>query len=657
MSIGMSGAATNTLLTYDRTNSQTVHEYLGGASGYHYWATNGTERMRITNTGNVGIGTSSITPYFGTTARIYNAGNGGTLQVAGSSVTGGFWASEVLGLTSVEATTNHPLMFGTNATERMRIDTSGNVGIGTSAPNAKLNVSGGNITISASGTYSEPAVNAGVLAYDGVNGEFTISARSNGGSTYTRFMTSNGGTGAERMRITASGNVGIGTTTPGALLDVNGNATVRGNTTLGDAVGDLATIPDQLALEYTTDSLPATRPALSLDFVDVGALDPRVTFTRASTATFTGSNGLIQTAAVNAPRFDYDPVTLAAKGLLIEEARTNLLLYSAQFDNANWAKNSLTVTANATVAPDGTSTADKIIKDAVTTQASILQGLTTVVGAQTISFFAKAAEYDTVSFTLFNPTDNHVARGQVNLSTGAVIATQNGVVATQSFGNGWWRITATGTTTVAAGNALYIYPKDVTTYLGNGVDGIFIWGAQLEAGAFATSYIPTVASTVTRSADVASMTGTNFSSWYNQSEGSFVVDTSLLYVAALVNSSLYQANAGATGSNRMGTNFLSADTFFFVASANVAQASISTGVATANTPFKIANSYKQDDFASCRSGGIVATDTSGLLPVGVDRLAIGSNAQQTMAFLNGHIRSIAYYNTRLSNAVLQGVTK
>ena len=360
------------------------------------------------------------------------------------------------------------------------------------------------------------------------------------------------------------------------------------------------------------------------------------------------------TSAYYGPRFDYDPVTLAAKGLMVEEQRTNLILQSQTFDNASWAKNSLTVTANAAVAPDGTTTADKIIKAAVTTQANILQGLSTVVGAQTISFFAKAAEYDTVSFSLYNATDTHVARGQVNLSTGAVIATQNGVITTQSFGNGWWRITATGTTTVSAGNTLYIYPKDVTTYLGNGVDGIFIWGAQLEAGAFATSYIPTVASTVTRSADQASMTGTNFSSWYNQSEGTLVSEFSSFSPTSASNAAWTISDE--TNSNRWFAFAVSSTIRHFMATGGVTQASIDVGTYAANTVFKSAMAISANSVQAAVNGTLGTEDTTATVPT-VVRLTVGSSPIATTNFLNGHIRQIAYYNTRLSDAQLQTLTQ
>ena len=85
-----------------------------------------------------------------------------------------------------------------------------------------------------------------------------------------------------------------------------------------------------------SNNFPTVSPTLNLNFAAAGRLDSRVTFTRSSTATYTNQIGLIQSAAVNEPRFDYDPVTLAARGLLVEESRTNLLTYSEQFDNAAW---------------------------------------------------------------------------------------------------------------------------------------------------------------------------------------------------------------------------------------------------------------------------------------------------------------------------------
>jgi hypothetical protein len=185
--------------------------------------------MTIDASGNVGIGTSSVTSYFGTTARIYNAGNGGTLQVAGSSVTGAFWASEVLGLTSVEATTNHPLMFATNATERMRISSTGNVGIGTSSPNEALNIYRGS-GVSAYVDFAGGGRTQGSTSFtlgQGSDGVATLFNRENAAMYFATNST-------ERMRILSGGNVGIGTASPRGKVEIVGPATET--STLANAV-------------------------------------------------------------------------------------------------------------------------------------------------------------------------------------------------------------------------------------------------------------------------------------------------------------------------------------------------------------------------------------------------------------------------------------
>jgi hypothetical protein len=232
------------------------HVDLNVTSNHHLtFGTNNAERIRITATGDIGIGTSSVTPYFGTTAKIYNAGNGGTLQVAGSSVTGTFWASEVLGLTSVEATTNHPLMFGTNSTERMRITSAGDVGIGTATPVSRLNVSGttgftwpdgggtssGLVTIGTQGTggslfINTASLNTGFASGLAIDGTYShpssvvnikaVGVKSGGDyNSSLAFHTSFETTLSEKMRILSGGNVGVGTSSPATKFVVsNGGA-------------------------------------------------------------------------------------------------------------------------------------------------------------------------------------------------------------------------------------------------------------------------------------------------------------------------------------------------------------------------------------------------------------------------------------------------
>jgi hypothetical protein len=605
------------------------------------------------------VGTvTSVAASGGTTGLTFT---GSPITTAGTLTLGGTLAVANGGTGATTLTSGYVLKGnGTSAVSASVLyDDGTNTGIGTTSPSALFHISqngGGDIGALVSQTNGGNGTTARYRATHGSGAAFNLQA---GNGQVDLNVTSNhplvlGTNATERMRILSGGNVGIGTTTPGALLDVNGNATVRGNTTLGDAVGDLTTVPDQLALEYTTDSLPTTRPALSLDFVDVGALDPRVTFTRSTTATFTGSNGLIQTAAINAPRFDYDPVTLAAKGLLIEEQRTNLLTYSEQFNNAAWVKSGVTVTADAIASPDGTVDADTLSATAATTN-NIQQNVTLALSTSyRFSVFMKAGTSSQQRILLLNLSPvAEIANALVSWSGGVPTVTGGSPAFTSldatSVGNGWYRISGSFTTTAASTTyRINLYP-DFSAGTGN----VYAWGAQLEAGAFATSYIPTVASQVTRSADVATMTGTNFSSWYNQSEGSFVVSYDV-FATAVGQKPTAVVHDGTT-SNRIYGYVNTGTPRVLVTTVGVAQTTLSTSNVSANVTNQMAFAYATSDIVVTSNGGAVVANITAIVPT-VDQLGVGGFTP-TAAYLNGHIRQIAYYNTRLPNAVLQGVTR
>ena len=418
-----------------------------------------------------------------------------------------------------------------------------------------------------------------------------------------------------------------------------------------------------IALSICGISGNAQRPSLDLDFVNTSVLDPRITFTRATTATFTGSNGLIQTAAINAPRFDYSPTTLAPLGLLIEEQRTNLVTYSEQFDNAAWVKTRATVTANATVAPDGTTTAEKLIATVdnnthfINQVNSYTSGLTYI-----FSTFAKKDEWNFVRLGF--PSDRFPGSGRsacFNLDAGTVGETQSGVTASiQNIGNGWYRcvISADATSSGASTTGVALNPQSVDlavseSVAGDGISGIYIWGADLEAGAFPTSYIPTVASQVTRSADVAVMTGTNFSDWYNQAEGTLFVNATT--PPNLSTFPTIAALSDGTTSNRTFFYGFTSGLFFGITTGGVSQGqAASLFTPTVGSQVLLAAGFKVNDVAIARNGIQGTTDTSATIPV-VDRLFIGNNAVGA-ATLNGTIRQLAYYPRRLANSELVALT-
>jgi hypothetical protein len=365
-------------------------------------------------------------------------------------------------------------------------------------------------------------------------------------------------------------------------------------------------------------------------------------------------------SAYYGPRFDYDPVTLAPRGLLIEEQRVNLLLYSEQFDNVLWIKGNTTVTANATTSPDGTVDADKLTENTANAVHDVSQ-VAVVLAASgatySLSVFLKAAERS-FAFVGFTGAAMNAPFVSVDLTTGVVTAV-NGTVASSSstaFGNGWWRVTITATT-ITTGNvtpgvrvsADGLWANRI--YTGDGTSGLFLYGAQTELGAFATSYIPTVASTVTRAADVAVMTGTNFSSWYNASEGTMVAFYNT--TTAAVSSALGAFGVSDTTSNermQIRRNNVNTNAGFLVVDGGVTQ--YSQTVVAASGPYRSALAYANGDIRGVNNGTL-ATAGSGTIPT-VTQAEIGFG--QGIGYLNGHLSSVTYYATRLTNAQLQALS-
>jgi hypothetical protein len=369
-------------------------------------------------------------------------------------------------------------------------------------------------------------------------------------------------------------------------------------------------------------------------------------------------------SAYYGPRFDYDPVTLAPRGLLIEEARTNLLTYSADWTNATWSKTNVTVTAAATTSPDGTTSAQRLAATAGASTTNV-QAATVAATSATYSIYVKQGTGATTanSFALRNNTTATVlVLGTINYSTGAWTYTtgSTGVTVTNA-GNGWWRIQITATSGITSGDSIQCYAGFVGGTQTAG-DFLYAWGAQLEAGAFATSYIPTVASTVSRSVDIAGMTGTNFSSWYNQAEGTFVVNLTPTGLPVGTSNIRYlEANDGTSnnrkpllyGATPAGTSAAQ----YRVAGADQAVLISSAGAFAVGTNLRVATAYAVNDFAASYNGATALTDASGSVSNTATQLTIGyATSGAGSEIYNGHIRAIAYYNTRLPNTQLQTLT-
>lgn len=399
-------------------------------------------------------------------------------------------------------------------------------------------------------------------------------------------------------------------------------------------------------------------PTLLLDFSGDKQLDPRITFTRASTATYYDQFGVLKTAAANVSRFDHNPATGESLGLMIGEQRTNLLTYSEQFDNAVWVNSNATVAANTVVAPDGTVTADKIIP--ASGAVGSFYRPTGVNSSQTVtlSFYAKAAEWRYVRLQ-FGISFSPQPAAWFDLQTGVIVSQTGTGAQISSVGNGWFRISVTATWLSSSDANLYVNPSNLPSShtLGDGTSGIYFWGSQLEAGAFATSYIPTVASQVTRAADSASMTAANFTSWYRQDAGTFYVDVLATGVVSGKFPNVYAASDGTNNNSiRLLLDAQFSSSLFTAVVGGTNQTTLNMGAPTNSTPYKFASAYRLDNFASSRNGATALTDTSGTTPV-VDRLHIGRDGQSVIGNpITGTIKKLAYYPLRLTDAQLQALT-
>lgn len=387
----------------------------------------------------------------------------------------------------------------------------------------------------------------------------------------------------------------------------------------------------------------ALYPRVDFNFLS-GQLDPRITFTRASTGTYVNSSGVLSSAAVDAPRFDYDPTTLAPLGLLIEEQRTNLCLYSNNLNQATWGKGStVSLTYDTTIAPDGTTTADTI---------TVVSGTDTGV-YQSIACSASTAYTWSVYVKLGTMAASDYKIAIYDNTNAAFIAVD--IVPTQTpSATAWTRITYTFTTPATCVSVRpYCFRNSLSA-----ATSVNVWGMQLEQGAFATSYVPTVAASLTRAADVATVTGANFSNWYNQTEGTTYVEASTL--PNVTSAVLTYAISDGTFNQSIYGNFNAGNTY---RGANVAVAGIGQvnligtfSIASSTNNTKDAFAYKQDNFGESCNGLATRTDNAGTVPA-VNRLYIGSSWSGNSNFLNGHIRSFKYYPTRLRNSALQALTR
>ena len=418
---------------------------------------------------------------------------------------------------------------------------------------------------------------------------------------------------------------------------------------------------------------------LNLDFTG-GSLDSRVVLTRsANTATYINSSGYVATAVANEARFDYDPNTLAAKGLLIEGEATNLFSYSVGLSANPWfvANNVSRTLSTGGNGPDGSNnTASKISCSSIISGSSLYyNGINLTSGTTyTMSVFAKADGANWIWMRVDGAALNGAffdlsSNGALGSTTGTIVSGSNTIT---KCPNGWFKITISHIPASSGFHYPVVLPatSNGTGYasiLGQTPNGVLVYGAQFEVGSAASSYIPTTTAQVTRNPDLALMTSTNFSSWFTgATTGTFFVDwhggvrgiastvRSVISTDDLSTKHMHLQQASAAGALRVGDK-----TPTYVTTSN----SLTSGARTKGAySFAYPGTGLTSTVNLCLNGGTVATSSAIAFSVAPTWLVLGgvsstgTSLTDAATVLNGSIRQIKYYPTALTSAQLIAMT-
>jgi len=367
-------------------------------------------------------------------------------------------------------------------------------------------------------------------------------------------------------------------------------------------------------------------------------------FTRDSIATRVNKEGLIEVVGNNKPRIDYKD---SAEGvLLLEPQSSNLLTYSNDFAGSSYIKNSFACLPNHAISPEGLNNASLIYQTASGDKDFYVSTPNRI---DVFSVYAKASGKD--FFAIFDKSGTNIV--YYNLSNGTLATVPSGTTATITpVGNDWYRLTYYRN---QSGTYQFFKPVDAAdSAIGtaSGTDGALIYGAQLENGTYATSYIPTNGSTVTRAAETAN--GSGNSEVFNDSEGVLFAEINLIYNQ----SGRYITLGDGTSSNRiiLGTEGGDDRIIFYVIVGGNVQCQIPYILPDINAIYKIAIKYKQNDFALWVNGLEVGTDTSGSTLASNTLSKLVFNGGTGTSNFYGKTKELGYYNTALTDAELEYMT-
>lgn len=340
------------------------------------------------------------------------------------------------------------------------------------------------------------------------------------------------------------------------------------------------------------------------------------TFTRSTTGTYISKDdGLIKTVAIDEARFE-------SGGVLIEGASTNLVTRSEEFNDAAWTKAEASISADSSTAPDGAMTADNIVPTTNNTRHSVFRSSQSITG-HTYSVCAKANGYDWILLTSHSTSAPSTRGTFFNVSNGTIgsvgTAGQNPKI--EALSNGWFRCSIdegdspSSIFTVIVSNA-----DGVEAFVGDGASGVLAWGATREALPFASSYIPTTTTAVTRTADDFSLPS---SGNFNEAEGTIVLDVAYTGDTGSPQNCFSITDGSISNRTQILRNPSTNLMRVFIASGGVGQVDITGAALESGVSQRVAVTYKENEVILYQDGVQTATDASALMPSGLSSITLG----------------------------------
>jgi hypothetical protein len=409
---------------------------------------------------------------------------------------------------------------------------------------------------------------------------------------------------------------------------------------------------------------PNIRPTLSLNFVNNNKLSPIINFTRNSRATYFDKNGILQTASINQPVFEWDPVTKRCLGLRVWGAVTNLRSYSEAVlvANAYGATNSILTTQSVSTPIQGTSSASFFALNSGANTGNNTDGMN--YGSGSSASLANSTEYTQSGFFKLSGTNTIRLRSNVTgqvfdivPASGATTPTGTITACTvQAAPNGWYRVSWSFTTTTSVpGNRGDHWC--IKTPVADGSTGFWITGAQINTGSVVTPYIPTGSSTASTAADSVTITGSNFSGIINNNEGTIYANFGpYANAGSTINPGIVQLDNGSTSNMiRLFSGNSRNPVFNVVVSGLLQTYIVAVTPISPDSSTKISTSYKLNDFALSVNKETFAKDTDGIIP-SLTQMRIGTG-NGGVAPLNGYILELRLYPRRLPDTMLQSLTR